>query len=305
MRIRHIDIVNFRGIDELPLDFTDPEGKALDLVVFYGQNGCGKTSVLEACIIGLSNGKFKQDQFERATNTKIGTETFSITPTIETRSGETKLNTVTNKPDNRTTGNVDNIEYFTSWRYPEKKGPLPVTVGKKGKRPYATESNRLWLFKQFMVNSMAKVLFDKQPDLSIFESPWSGVLEKIQKTWKLFYPERESRFVVKTAGNNLEDGFDLYLDDPFRAPEPIPIEDLSSGEIEVMNFIGTFIRRPLDDGILFIDEPELHLHPKWHRTILHAIRTMIPPDQQIICATHSWDIVESVYSYQRFRLGEL
>ncbi|MEH6306182.1 AAA family ATPase [Olivibacter sp. CPCC 100613] len=46
-------------------------------------------------------------------------------------------------------------------------------------------------------------------------------------------------------------------------------------------------------GILLIDEAENHLHPKWQRTFLNSILTMFP-NLQIIVATHSPFIVGSV-----------
>ncbi|MGC4068372.1 MAG: AAA family ATPase [Polyangiaceae bacterium] len=45
------------------------------------------------------------------------------------------------------------------------------------------------------------------------------------------------------------------------------------------------------DGLLFIDEPELHLHPQWQATLLPALRELAP-QAQFIVASHSdavWD----------------
>lgn len=46
-------------------------------------------------------------------------------------------------------------------------------------------------------------------------------------------------------------------------------------------------------GLLFIDEAENHLHPKWQKTFLNAILGMFP-NLQIVVATHSPFIVGSV-----------
>ena len=47
-----LSIRDFRGIDQLELDFSGPDGQPNGLVVLAGPNGCGKTTVLEAALIG-------------------------------------------------------------------------------------------------------------------------------------------------------------------------------------------------------------------------------------------------------------
>ncbi len=53
MKIKKIQIENFRGIDFLNLDFCSSGNKPLDLALLAGPNGCGKTSVVEACLLAL------------------------------------------------------------------------------------------------------------------------------------------------------------------------------------------------------------------------------------------------------------
>src|SRR2546425_7291560 len=49
--LRSILIENFRGIDRLALSFVTPKDQTSPIVVLAGPNGCGKTSVLEACLL--------------------------------------------------------------------------------------------------------------------------------------------------------------------------------------------------------------------------------------------------------------
>ncbi|MFT4927616.1 MAG: putative ATP-binding protein involved in virulence [Phenylobacterium sp.] len=46
-------------------------------------------------------------------------------------------------------------------------------------------------------------------------------------------------------------------------------------------------------GVVLIDEIDLHLHPKWQRTIMHSLRTAFP-EVQFIVSTHSPFIVQSL-----------
>jgi hypothetical protein len=54
-------------------------------------------------------------------------------------------------------------------------------------------------------------------------------------------------------------------------------------------------------GFVLIDEPEQHLHVKWHRRLLRALRKLAP-QAQFLVATHSAEILTSVRSYERFIL---
>lgn len=75
------------------------------------------------------------------------------------------------------------------------------------------------------------------------------------------------------------------------------VNQLSHGEKAVIALIGDLARRlvianpglpnPLKgEGVVLIDELDLHLHPKWQRTILGNL-TKTFPNLQFICTTHS------------------
>lgn len=126
-------------------------------------------------------------------------------------------------------------------------------------------------------------------------------IDRILEALSLFFPESKPELKIKPAGSNPEDGFDVFLNYPNSGGKDIPLDDLSSGEIELFSFLSAVLRKNLENGILIIDEPELHLHISWHRVILAALRKLLP-HTQIICATHSLEIVESVMSYELFIL---
>ncbi|MEN8217289.1 MAG: AAA family ATPase [Pseudomonadota bacterium] len=47
MKIRKLNIKNYKLFDNLELDFTDENGQTLDTIVLAGVNGSGKTTLLE------------------------------------------------------------------------------------------------------------------------------------------------------------------------------------------------------------------------------------------------------------------
>ncbi len=47
MKIRKLNLKNYKLFDNLELDFTDENGHTLDTIVLAGVNGSGKTTLLE------------------------------------------------------------------------------------------------------------------------------------------------------------------------------------------------------------------------------------------------------------------
>lgn len=69
-----------------------------------------------------------------------------------------------------------------------------------------------------------------------------------------------------------------------------PIDQLSSGEREVVNIVFDFILRNPSDCIIFFDEPELHLHPELSYRLLQTLSSIGKSNQFIFC-THSPEII--------------
>ena len=86
--------------------------------------------------------------------------------------------------------------------------------------------------------------------------------------------------------------------------EELSIDQLSDGEKCLLAMVGDWARRlaianpslenPLEgQGVLLIDEIELHLHPAWQRKIIPAL-TKTFPNCQLIVTTHSPQVVSHV-----------
>lgn len=73
--------------------------------------------------------------------------------------------------------------------------------------------------------------------------------------------------------------------------DKIHFSDLSSGEQEAFFMLSFFLRHNVNNAIIAIDEPELHLHPELARQL---IRTMlsIRPRNQVWLATHNSEIID-------------
>lgn len=87
----------------------------------------------------------------------------------------------------------------------------------------------------------------------------------------------------------------------------MPFDQLSDGYRSMVALVADFARRLaiayqesdidplLGEGILVMDEIDLHLHPRWQQRVLHDLRRTFP-NVQIITSTHAPEVIASVPS---------
>lgn len=93
----------------------------------------------------------------------------------------------------------------------------------------------------------------------------------------------------KFADRNESIPSNLFIELPSK--EVITFNDLSSGEKEVFFILSFFIRHNVENAIIVIDEPELHLHPELSRLLIRNIKA-IRNGNQIWIATHNSEIID-------------
>jgi ABC-type thiamine transport system ATPase subunit len=78
-------------------------------------------------------------------------------------------------------------------------------------------------------------------------------------------------------------------------PAEVLLDQLPSGERQCVMLLGEIARRKRQHGVLFIDEPEISMHPTLQRQLLAQLRRVARLlDMQVFLATHSPEIVRSV-----------
>lgn len=303
-------IKNFRGIESLDLDFRGPDGLPNRLVVLAGPNGSGKSSVLEAGLIlaGGSRlavghrgkkaiGKNAEDYHIKGDFKKQFELSREWNPETYTMECSAFLDAPQQNPPIR-------HWYFSSWRSPILVGSVDVSVGKSGRRPAKTDKNRLWNVKRQLANLAALGHFPRKR--RAVGLSYESVIQAINESWRDFYPRsndspnsNDEFFVGVTLGEDVEaenGAFDVFLGDP--EGSYLQVDCLSAGQIELFLFIASLALNDQKEGIVFIDEPELHLDPQWHRPILRTLMKL-QPKAQFIVATHSPEIYDAAQSYER------
>jgi hypothetical protein len=77
----------------------------------------------------------------------------------------------------------------------------------------------------------------------------------------------------------------------------------SSGEREIINFILGIFALNITNGIIFIEEPELHLHPKWQKILVEILLEIaVNTNNQFILSTHSPSFITSQSLPHLFRV---
>jgi hypothetical protein len=146
--------------------------------------------------------------------------------------------------------------------------------------------------------------------------------EKLQRMWSVFHGEQHELDVIPVS-NNPESGEEVVIREakkpipkditslaqarelaPSREdiPKMVPLHHLSSGQISLLSFAGPLIFRDKPADLVLIDEPEQHLHVRWQRFLVPALRELAP-NAQFFVATHSVEILDSALSYERFILS--
>jgi len=124
------------------------------------------------------------------------------------------------------------------------------------------------------------------------QGDFSKFVERINKFLsgkKIQDVSEEKRVQIKTD-NGLELSFD----------------QLSSGEKQIILLLGEIQRRIQRGSIVMIDEPEIHLHPRWQRMLIGALTDLCEEyDAQLIITTQSEEIANIVYEHELVLLDRI
>jgi len=96
--------------------------------------------------------------------------------------------------------------------------------------------------------------------------------------------------------------------------QSLDVAQLSQGEKSLMALIGDIARRlavmnpglenPLEgDGIVLIDEVDMHLHPKWQRSLVKQLSTTFP-NCQFVLTTHSPLVISDSKAVLTYMIGD-
>ena len=304
---------NHEILGNLELNFTKNDGSPYSTIVLAGENGTGKTTILETLSTFLNLGSIEPFEFIEY---KIENDFYTITPLSENnkRFGFHKRTCNTDGSTNDILSNRNNMDSINNdifdirhygCSYSKARSGFTtdkvksVTTSQLDSDKYENDANENFTsIKQLIVDIDTQ---DNSDWMEISKSNTPKSLDEFLQTAKL------SRF--KNSFNNFFENLSFSRIDNSSADEKrilfkkygheISVDSLSTGEKQIV-FRGTHLLKnsnSINGGIALIDEPELSMHPIWQKKILSYYRNLFISEAkqmtQLIIATHSEYVLSS------------
>lgn len=315
MKIKRLEINNFRPMNGISLEL---EGRS---TVIFGVNGTGKTSILKAVNLLYANIINKivnrkelrqnyvlqlQDIKYGKTETKISAE-FLIEGNVIDYYRAMIRKSGRKTHDSKKLGIIAETfqdKYFSD----EEQGDIPIFVNYGTNRLVLDIPLRIRTKHQFDIYSAFEKAIENRIDFRTFFE-WYRNQEDYENECKiangdLEYKDASLEAVRKAVMVMLDDCSNLRV---VRKPRlemkidkngiALNVSQLSDGEKCTMALFGDLARRLtianpnmenplLGEGVVLIDEVELHMHPSWQRKVLNCLKQTFP-NIQFIITTHS------------------
>ncbi|MCX5880255.1 MAG: AAA family ATPase [Deltaproteobacteria bacterium] len=331
MKITRLNLTNYRGVHSLSLDFQER------LNVFFGVNGAGKSTILDAVAImlswavsrirysGASSGRPIQetDITNGKSSSSVQLDCIEGDQPIEWRLSKSRkghgapedrsnlanLNEFTKRLQGQISERAEKINLPLFAYYPVNRAVLDIPLRIREKHSFK-------LFAAFddVLTSGANFRtffewFREREDLENENRKYSDQLQ-LFKPENFQFPDPQLETVRGALQSFLPEFANLTVRrSPLRMEvekngKLLTVNQLSDGEKCLIAMVGDLARRmaianpersdPLEgEGIILIDEIDLHLHPKWQRMIVPRLLEVFPKCQFII-STHSPHVITHV-----------
>ena len=319
-RFREVRLDNYRCFDELRLPLEE------DTTVLFAENGDGKTAVLTALATGLAvfqpgtpktltldagRDPRKRTLDEQGRREPVGPCEIEWTADVgdsESVTWSAVVQPLSGRFKNRPHALFDPLERM---RTPGKRWPLFAWYGvdrlgrQPGRRRKVERTRDRW---EAYASSLDPNL-DEAPLLQWLEDETVGDMVRRQHN----EPERFFHTAVMEATVRATPGVTHAWYDPAQGPvvrfedgHAAPWSELSDGYHVFIALVADIARRAVMlnqfdgteapakvEGVVLIDEIDLHLHPYWQREALPRLRSVFPR-LQFIVTTHSPQVLSSV-----------
>ena len=325
MQLQSIDIKNFRGIDHCHLTFKP----GFNLLI--GENGCGKTSFLEAIAVGMggfitgvANAKVEARHFsmdevrtvyiqqgdggyiptyywpEVAMEMKLGDDVYSWTRAKKNASA-------------RSTVTPRDISHVAEALVYDSQSTLPVISYQSAARVWSQKREKRYDITRLTYNREFGYIDCLTDEASMkLMLNWCSRMEQI--AWQKEKPVREYEAVKQVISNAMskleKHSVRIFYDKQAEelmyqfAGTTLPIASLSAGYQSLiwmcfdiayrMAVLNPALVDKINEapGIVMIDELDVHLHPQWQWLVIDVLRSAFP-NVQFIATTHSPLIIAS------------
>ncbi len=336
MRIEKLELKNFRGFEDLTINF--PENN--NVAVFIGKNGSGKSSILDA--IWMSIPLSIQNRFRINLDDSIGSEDVkrgSEFTRIITKfsNSEEPIKSFWSNTSNSSFDpdyeiqefNLKDFEDVFGFNYPDTRNFILFDSSidykeflnwfvdkenlenqeKINQKKWDFELSELKVVRSAIKNFLAEMEYERLNGIRVIR------VENKKKIESKENADLEIKEPISSWGSNINTS--LVID---KGDEVFSLSQLASGEKSILLLVADIAHKLTDKdpiknqnaldkhGFILIDEIQMHLHPNWQRKILPAL-TKTFPNVQFIVTTHSPQVVsslnkESIFILEDFKLVE-
>ena len=295
-------------LGNLELDFLDAYGKPYNTIILAGENGTGKTTILETISTFLSLHSITPFEYIKYV---IGNNEYKVFYEEKDRhdlgfhrrysslSGETKaISSNHNNNVQLIETDLEDIRHYGVSYSKARSGFKTSTIKSStteqidASKYNNDEKDDFTNIKQLLVDLSAqdnaewmRITREKQGK-SFEEFKKNSKLYRFEKAFNTFFDRLKFKEIDET--NALEKAIIFH-----KGGKNIKIDSLSTGEKQIV-FRGTQLLRNIHsvkEGLVLVDEPELSMHPRWQEKILDYYRELFVSDSgqttQMIFATHS------------------
>ncbi len=303
-RIRKIKFENHPVLKKLELNFCDFNDKVMDTIIFAGENGTGKSTILNElykvashsvdtpmeCEFEGDNGSIFRIKyyFEKINNKKYilakdsnGNEYFEGNDNFQ---NEYNFNGIFSDVD--INFNANNLSSVTSLN-------LDITKASyRSSNDLPTRMNQLLIDVQALDDSEIARQVKNNPNVPYNSLSVNERMTRFTNAFNKMFDDL-SYSHVENINSHKSIVFKKY-------DVPISIENLSSGEKQIV-YRGAFLLKDKDamnGAFVFIDEPEISMHPNWQSKVMNFYKNIFTDNNgkqtsQIFAVTHSPFIIHN------------
>lgn len=290
-KIRKIAFKDHPILGNLALDFCGRDGKAVDTVILAGENGCGKSTILNSLFrIITNNFNCQLDAELESTTSQIGILKLSIKQFDTGYWYKSVINQIGNAVEIKSLRgifsdvdinfNAKTIESVTSRNLDATKESIRSNYN------FPTEIKQLIVDIQALDNDAIANEVETNPNIAYKDLKVEKRMSRFTNAFnKMFDNLKYSR--VSNSNGHKDILFEKY-------GKKIPLDQLSSGEKQIV-YRGCFLlkdKEAMNGAFVFIDEPEISLHPIWQKKIMDYYKGIFTNAEdvqtsQIFAVTHS------------------
>ena len=325
LRFTRLRLEQYRYFESLELDLEP------DLTLLFAENGGGKTAVLNALAVGLTAFQsgtprgLKLDPRhdprmitldERGRREAAGPSTIAWTADVGAAQAVGWSSTANPSSNRKTAHHRQVLDAMEQLRVPGARWPLfafygvdRMGRGKASTKPAPTPPDRwegyvgclnaaqddsallTWLLEEVLSDTVRRQ--ENEPERFLASAVMDTVAKATPGIERAWYDPRERSPVVRFENGEvapwreLSDGFHVYL---------ALVADIARRAL-ILNEQDGGDAPALVEGVVLIDEIDLHLHPRWQRVVLDGLRKTFPR-LQFVVTTHSPQVLSSAENRQ-------